>query len=168
MGQQLQILSGQFRFCLLASRPARHSVTPRCWLVSLSLSRLNLWAWKVSIDWFSHPKIEMEWRWQVFSLVERSSEPNTGTALGRQTGPRTPQIFITLLLSHIVRMEEYRCHAGTTPCRCYRNAKNKLKPLLLTPPCAEGLNSGLFATLITIQPLSHMWPQAHVQEWLQE
>jgi hypothetical protein len=38
----------------------------------------------------------------------------------------------------------------------HTNAKDKLRPLLLTPPFAEGLNPGLFATLSTIQPLRHM------------
>jgi hypothetical protein len=43
---------------------------------------------------FSHPKIEMEGRWQVFSPVGHSLGPSTGTAWGRQTGPCVPQIFI--------------------------------------------------------------------------
>ncbi len=117
MGQQLRISQGQFHGCLLASRPARHSVTPRCWLVLLSFSRLNLQAWKDSVDWFSHPNIEMEQRQQVSTLVGHSSGPNARTAWGKQTSPRAPRIFITLLLSHIVRMEEYRCYARTTPRR---------------------------------------------------
>ena len=81
---------GQFHGCLLASRLAHHSVTPRCWLVLFSFSRLNLQAWKDSINWFSHPKIEIEQRWQVSTPVGHSSGPNTGTAWGRQTGPRVP------------------------------------------------------------------------------
>ncbi len=57
-------------------------------------------------------------------------------------------------------MGEYRCYAGTTPRRCcthvHMSAKDKLRPLLLTPPFAEGSNPGPFATLSTTQPLSHM------------
>ncbi len=37
------------------------------------------------------------------------------------------------------------------------SAKDKLRPLLLTPPFAEGSNPVPFATLSTTQPLSHMW-----------
>jgi hypothetical protein len=58
-------------------------------------------------------------------------------------------------------MEEYRCYAGTTPRRrcthVHTSAKDNLRPLLLTPPFAEGSNPGPFATLSTTQPLSHMW-----------
>ncbi len=58
-------------------------------------------------------------------------------------------------------MEEYRCYAGTTPRRrcthVHTSVKDKLRPLLLTPPFAEGLNPGPFATLSTTQTLSHMW-----------
>jgi hypothetical protein len=46
-------------------------------------------------------------------------------------------------------------HADAAP-NVHMNAKDKLRPLLLTPPFAEGLNPGPFATLSTIQPLSHM------------
>jgi hypothetical protein len=46
-------------------------------------------------------------------------------------------------------------HADTAP-NVHMNAKDKLRPLLLTPPFAEGSNSGPFATLSTIQPLSHL------------
>ncbi len=62
-------------------------------------------------------------------------------------------------------MEEYRCYAGATPHRCcthvHTSAKDKLRPLLLTPPFAEGSNPGPFATLSTTQPLSHMWLKFH-------
>ncbi len=61
-------------------------------------------------------------------------------------------------------MEEYRCYAGTTPRRrcthMHTSAKDKLRPLLLTPPFVEGSNPGPFATLSTTQPLSHMWPNS--------
>ncbi len=46
-------------------------------------------------------------------------------------------------------------HADAAP-NVHTNAKDKLGPLLLTLPFAEGLNPGPFATLSTIQPLSHM------------
>jgi hypothetical protein len=46
-------------------------------------------------------------------------------------------------------------HADTAP-NVHTNAKDKRRPLLLTPPFAEGSNPGPFATLSTIQPLSHM------------
>jgi hypothetical protein len=46
-------------------------------------------------------------------------------------------------------------HTDTAP-NAHTNAKDKLRPLLLTPPFAEGSDSGQFATLSTIQPLSHM------------
>ncbi len=47
-------------------------------------------------------------------------------------------------------------HADAAP-NVHTNVKDKLRPLLLTPPFAKGLNPGPFATLSTIQPLSHMW-----------
>ncbi len=47
-------------------------------------------------------------------------------------------------------------HADAAP-NVHTNAKDKLRLLLLTPPFAEDSNPGLFATLRTIQPLSHMW-----------
>jgi hypothetical protein len=46
-------------------------------------------------------------------------------------------------------------HAGAAP-NVHMNAKDKLRPLLLTLLFAEGSNPGLFATLSTIQSLSHM------------
>jgi hypothetical protein len=46
-------------------------------------------------------------------------------------------------------------HAVAAP-NVQSSAKDKLRPLLLTPPFAEGLNPGPFATLGTIQTLSHM------------
>jgi hypothetical protein len=46
-------------------------------------------------------------------------------------------------------------HTDAAP-NVHTNAKDKLRPLLLTPPFSEGLNPGLFATLSAIQPLSHM------------
>ncbi len=59
MGQRLQILQGPFRGRLLTSRPARHSVTPRCQLASLSFLRLNLRAYGLRGYGLSHSKIEM-------------------------------------------------------------------------------------------------------------
>ncbi len=60
-----------------------------------------------------------------------------------------------------MRMEEYRCYAGTIPRRhcthVHTRGKDKLRPLLLTLPFVEGSNPGQFATLSTTQPLSHMW-----------
>ena len=49
----------RFHGRLLAYRPARHSVTPRCQLALLSFSRLNLQAYGLGGYGFSHPKIEM-------------------------------------------------------------------------------------------------------------
>ncbi len=46
-------------------------------------------------------------------------------------------------------------HTDAAP-NVHTNAKDKLRPLLLTSPFAEVLNPGLFATLSTIPPLSHM------------
>ena len=135
----------RFHGCLLASCPARHSVTPRCQLALLSFSRLNLQAYGLGGYGFSHPKIEM-------SKDGRSSLDGAqfGTkyrdCMGKTDRPLCVTNFITLMLSHIVRMEEYRCYIGTTPRRrcthVHTSAKDKLRPLLLTPPFAEGLNPG--------------------------
>jgi hypothetical protein len=46
-------------------------------------------------------------------------------------------------------------HADDAP-NVHMNAKDKLRSLLLALPFAEGSNPGPFATLSTIQPLSHM------------
>jgi hypothetical protein len=48
-------------------------------------------------------------------------------------------------------------HTDAVP-NVHTNAKYKLRRLLLTLPFAEGSNHGPFATLSTIQPLSHMGP----------
>ncbi len=57
-------------------------------------------------------------------------------------------------LSYIVRVEKYRCYAGTTPDKCctdvHTNAKDKLRSMLLILPFVEGLNPGPFATLSAI------------------
>jgi hypothetical protein len=46
-------------------------------------------------------------------------------------------------------------HTDAAP-NVHTNAKDKLRPLLLIPPFAEGSNPGPFASLSTIQPLSYM------------
>ncbi len=46
-------------------------------------------------------------------------------------------------------------HADVAP-NVHTNSKDKLQPLLLTPPFADGSNPRPFATLSTIQPLNHM------------
>jgi hypothetical protein len=46
-------------------------------------------------------------------------------------------------------------HTDAAPNVC-TNGKDEFRPLLLTPPFAEGSNPGPFVTLSTIQPLSHM------------
>ncbi len=46
-------------------------------------------------------------------------------------------------------------HADVAP-NVHANAKDKLRPLLLTLPFAEGLIPGPFASLSTIKPFSHM------------
>ncbi len=139
----------------------RHSVTSRYWLVSLSLLRLNLWTWIDKRQCFLHPKIKMVQRWQVFRLLGHSLGPNAGTAWDWQTVPHAPQIFITLLWS----MWEWKSIHATqelphtdVPPTFAQMQKTSLGPLLLTPPFAEVLNPGPFATFRTTQPLSHTWP----------
>jgi hypothetical protein len=113
---------------LLSGIPPGASLCGTWVLAHIAFSfKVKLTSVEVSIDWFSHSKIEMEQRCQVFSLVGHSLGLSTGTAWERQTGPCAPQIFITLLLSHMVRMEEYRCYAGTTPHRCCTQCAHKCK-----------------------------------------
>ena len=113
---------------LLESRPARHSVTPRCLARLLSFSRLNVQA-MVKAKGFSHPKIEMS----------EGSQSSVGGAqfgtryrdcMGKTDRPSCATNFQHFIIVY-VRMEGYRCCVGTTPRsrRTYvrTNAKDKLR-----------------------------------------
>ncbi len=52
-------------------------------------------------------------------------------------------------------------HADVAPTYA-RMQKTSLGPSLLTPPFAEGLSPGPFATFRTIRPLGHTWPIGNV------
>jgi hypothetical protein len=128
---------------LLLFRPARHSVTPRCWLALLSLSRLNLQMWVIVLT-FLASKDQDGTKVASLQAVGAQFRTKCWDCMGLTDRPLCTTNFNHFIIVY-VRMGGYRCYAGTTPRRrcthVHINAKDKLRPFTTNSAFCGGFES---------------------------